>query len=247
MILYFNSEDISMKKNENILKRVEQYKYKRGIYIADTGSSLYKVLRILATLSFIYFMMFNMLYILAELMMIGLGQVNFSDVKDAFIPVAVCTALIIAGYVLNCTRLKLSGCFVSLLPLIFNIIVFYRTVSNASGSGEVVDTTSYILGMPPYFYYRHLIPTVLLFIFMVIMIIVDIRARIKNNKLYDHIMDNLYVQYRSGDKSDMSEAEWQEFLNTYDPSGYKKQFTENTEAAPTEESSADEDATETEE
>lgn len=216
-----------MKKNENILKRVEQYKYKRGISFAETDGKFYKGLRIFATLMFIYFMAFNMLYVLAELMILGMEQVKFDAVKDAFLPIAICTVLIIAGYVLNCTRLRLWGCFVCMPPLIINLIVFFRIVKQATGSSGVVDTTSYILGMPPYFYYRHLIPTVLLLIAVIFMAAVDIRARVKNNKLYNHIMENLYVQYKAGNKSDLSDAEWQEFLDEYDPSGYKKQFTAN--------------------
>ena len=217
-----------MKKNANILKRVEQYKYKRGISYATTDGKLYGAMRVCATLSFIYFMIFNGLYVLAQSMMIGLGQTKFADVRASFVPITVCTALIIAGYVLNCTRLRLWGCFLCIPTLTVNLIVFTRTLLNAS-SGDVVDISNYILGMPPLYYYRHLIPTVLLFIFFVAMLVIDIRARVKTNKLYIHITECLYEQYNSTDRTDLTDEEWEDFINNYSSSGYKNQFEQNTE------------------
>ena len=233
-----------MKKNKNILKRVEQYKYKRGISFADTDSASYKFMRVLATLSFAYLMFFNTMYILGQIFNFVTGQGERVN-KNAFIAITISTAVIIIGYVLNCTRLRLYGSFTMILPAITNFIFFRHAFNPNASSDGVLDTTNFILGMPPRFYVRHFIPVVLLLIAAIVMIIIDIRARVKNNRLYNHIMESLYVQYRSGDKADMSEEEWQEFINSYEPSPYKKQFAENEENSSEEEET--EDTSETEE
>ena len=218
-----------MKKNENILNRLEQYKYKRGISYATTDGKLYKGLRIFTTLSFIYFIIFNLLFLLAELMMISLNNVKFSDVQGIVISVATCTVLIIAGYILNCTKFRLAGAILPLLPLIFNILVFYQAVSNASNTSGVLDTSNYIFNLPPFFYYRHLIPTVLLFVGFAFMAIIDIRARQKTNKLYRHLTESLYLQYKPEERSELTDEDWDNFLNNYNPNRYNRQFTLNEE------------------
>lgn len=217
-----------MKKNANILKRVEQYKYKRGIVITDTNSSLYKAMRILATLSFIYLMAYNLLYISSQGIALGLGWIQMNQ---AFVPIIFCTAFIILGYVLNCTKLKLWGCLVCIPSTIINCVLFWGTFNpNGNSTDNIVDATVPMLfGMPTKFYVRHIIPALLLLIFMVVMVVVDVSARIKNEKLYNHIMENLYVQYQAGKREAMSEEEWTAILNKYDASGYKNQFDENSE------------------
>ena len=181
-----------MKKNQDILDRVEQYKYKRGIQFADKNGRLYGVMKICSLLSFIYFMVFNGLYILAQTMMVSLGQNKFADIKSSFIPITVCTVIIIVAFILSRTKLSFFSSIAIIPPLVINLLVFTRTVASASGSNGVEDISNYILGMPPFYYYRHVIPTALLIIFFAVMAGIEIYAYIKNSKLYNHLAEGGY-------------------------------------------------------
>lgn len=181
-----------MKTNQEILNRVEQYKYKRGIQFADKNGKLYGAMKICSLLSFIYFMIFNGLFILAQTMMVALGQNKFTDIKSSFIPITVCTVIIIAAYILSRTRLSFIGSVAIIPPLVINLLVFTRTVANASNSKNVEDISNYILDMPPFYYYRHVIPTALLIIFFAVMAGIEIYAYIKNSKLYNHLAEGGY-------------------------------------------------------
>lgn len=219
-----------MKKNPNVLKRVEQYKYKRGIHITDTNSTIYTVMRVLTTIAFIFTMFFNGLYTLGQVINFASGDKGSVNMP-AFIAISIGTAVIIIGYVLNCTRLRLWGAFALIIPQITNFIFFHHAFNPNASSDGVVDTTNFILGMPIRFYVRHFIPAAVMLIAAIVMIIIDITARVKNNKIYYHILDDLYSKYKAGSREDMNEAEWQEFLDNYEPSRYQKQFIENEESA----------------
>lgn len=228
MNLIMNCEEFKMKKNPNILKRVEQYKYKRGIHIIDTDSGIYTFMRVLTTIAFIFTMFCNGLYIMGQLINLSSGEKSSINMP-AFIAISIGTAVIIIGYVLNCTRFKLWGALALIIPQITNYIYFHHAFNPNASTDGVVDTTSFILGMPIRFYVRHFIPAVIMLIAAIVMVIIDISARIKNNKIYYHILDDLYSKYKAGSREDMNEAEWEEFLSNYEPSKYQKQFTENEE------------------
>ena len=213
-----------MKKNKNILEKVESYKYKRGISFATAQGTLYKTFKIIATVAFVWFLVFNLLYILSGFL--NLSDVNTNEIKENLISIMCCTALLSFGFILNCTKLHLIGSLIIPLPLIYNILIFYQMISSVSNNSDVIDASNYILNMPPLFYYRHLIPAFLLLICCIVMAIIDIRANIKNNKLYDHIASCLYKEQFSAD-ADLSEEEWSKLIENSDKQNYSQQFSEN--------------------
>lgn len=205
-----------MKMQESVLRRVRMIEEKHGITYAKTDGKLYKALRISYTfLLFSYVVPINLLFIFGMLLT-RLGTDNFKSILNSLITVIVCTVLIIAGYVLSFTRFKLVSGILSVLPEIMLVVVF----------GSIMKDSLGVMGFTPSYFWRHFAPLLILVILMVATTVIAVRARIKTEKQYKKVLDNLYALY-SVNTNDISDEQWEIFLAEYDPTDYKKIFKEN--------------------
>ena len=204
-----------MKMQESVLKRVRMIEEKHGITYAKTDGRLYKALRISYTVLFAYTMCINLLFI-CGMMLTRYGTDNFKSILNTLITVTVCTVLIIAGYVLSFTRFKLAAGILSALPEIMLLVAF----------GSVMRDSLGVLGFAPSYFWRHFAPLLILVILMAATTVIAVRARIKTEKQYKKVLDNLYSIY-SVNTNDISDEQWEIFLAEYDPTDYKKLFKEN--------------------
>ena len=189
-----------MKKNKNMLSYIEKYKSKRGINFATTDGALYHSLRVVFTIGFIYIMIFHLLYLLSA---ITLKADYFASVKTIYITVAVCAAGIVLGYILNSTKFKLAGCLVTFVPLIMNLYIFF----NISVSEKK------FLGTATHFYYRFAFPALVILFAITFMAIIDIRSKIKTDKLYRHLEEELYRQHKDCNLSSLTSEQWEEIID----------------------------------
>lgn len=201
-----------MKMQESILRRVRAVEEKNGIKYAKTDGRLYKTLRVFYIILFAYTTAVNLLYI-AGMTYVYLGTDNFKNVVNSIVTVSICTALIAVGFVLSFFRFKLAAGLISIVPEIFLIPVFGIALSDSLG----------FLGFKASFYWRHFAPLALLVILMIFTTVIAVRARIKTEKQYKKVTDNLYKLYRQNG-NDISDEQWEQFLNNYDPTDYKKLF-----------------------
>ena len=201
-----------MKMQESILRRVRAVEEKNGIKYAKTDGRLYKTLRVFYIILFAYTTAVNLLYI-AGMTYVYLGTDNFKNVVNSIVTVSICTALIAVGFVLSFFRFKLAAGIISIVPEIFLIPVFGIALSDSRG----------FLGFKASFYWRHFAPLALLVILMIFTTVIAVRARIKTEKQYKKVTDNLYKLYRQNG-NDISDEQWEHFLNNYDPTDYKKLF-----------------------
>lgn len=201
-----------MKMQESVLRRVRMIEEKNGIKYAKTDGKLYKTLRVLYIITFAYTMAINLLYIAGMLLVYG-GTDNFKNVVNSLISVCVCTAVIIAGFVLSFFRFKFAAGVMSIAPEIFLIPVF----------GAVMKDDLGFMGFTASFFWRHFAPLALLIILMTATTVIAVRARIKTEKQYKKVTENLYKLYQSTG-GDISDDQWEEFLKEYDPTDYKKLF-----------------------
>ena len=204
-----------MKMQESVLRRVRMVEEKNGIKYAKTDGKLYKTLRVLYTLAFIYTMGINLLFISGMLLIYG-GTDKMAGILNSLISVCVCTVLIIAGYALSFFRFKLAAGIISIISEIVLIPVF----------GAVMRDSLGVFGFAVSFYWRHLIPLIVLIILMTATTLIAVRARLKTEKLYKKVTDNLYEIYQSRGK-ELTDEDWEEFLRNFDPTDYKKLFKEN--------------------
>ena len=56
--------------------------------------------------------------------------------------------------------------------------------------------------------------------------VIALRARLKTEKLYKKVTDNLYEIYHSSGNN-ITDGEWEEFLKNFDPTDYKRLFKES--------------------
>lgn len=144
------------------------------------------------------------------------GTDNFKSILNSLITVIVCTVLIIAGYVLSFTRFKLVSGILSVLPEIMLVVVF----------GSIMKDSLGVMGFTPSYFWRHFAPLLILVILMAATTVIAVRARIKTEKQYKKVLDNLYALY-SVNTNDISDEQWEIFLAEYDPTDYKKIYKES--------------------
>lgn len=202
-----------MKMNESVLKRVRITEEKHGIKYAKTDGPLYRTLRVAYTVLFAYTLGINLLFILGMLLT-HTGTESFNaSLKNSLITVTAASGFIIGGYCLSFSRFKLVAGIVSALPEILLIAVFGRLMEDSLG----------FLGFTASFYWRHAAPLALLVLLISATTFIAVRARLKTEKQYKKVMDNLYSIYSVG-ANDITDEQWNEFLKDYDPTDYKKLF-----------------------
>ena len=201
-----------MKMQESVLRRVRAVEEKNGIKYAKTDGKLYKTLRVFYIIIFAYTMVINLLYISGMALVYG-GTEDFKNVVNSLIAVCVCTALIIAGFVLSFFRFKTAAGIISIASEIFLIPVFGTELRDSLG----------LMGFKTSFYRRLLIPLAVHIVIVAATTVIAVRAKFKTEKLYKRVTDNLYKLYQQNE-NDVSDEQWEEFLRNYDPDDYKKLF-----------------------
>lgn len=157
------------------------------------------------------------------------GIAETGDVFNYVLSVSVCSVLIIAGLVFSNLKFYLTAGLMSVLPSVF-LMPVYAVLLREDFEG--------ILGLKYSFYYKHAVPLFLMVIFMVWLTVIAKRAEIKTDRMYKKVTENLFSMYTvaEGDAENLSEEQWAEFLETYNPDDYKshaviaaKEETEDTE------------------
>ena len=218
-----------MKMQETVLRRVRMVEEKNGIKYAKTDGKLYKVLRVLYIIVFAYTIGINLLFIAGMLLVYG-GTDRFSGIANSLISVCICSAVVIAGFILSFFKFKLAAGIMSIVPEIFLIPVF----------GSVMKDDLGFMGFTVSFFWRHFIPLILLVILMTATTVIAVRARIKTEKQYKRVADNLYRLYQESG-ADITDEQWEDFLKEYDPTDYKKIFKSNEQNAQEEKSETAQD------
>lgn len=197
-----------MKKYDSILKRVAKAEEKLGVSYAKTDGKLYKTLRIFNTVFIGYLLAINLITFLSFFMQKHYSGVEYVSAKSLIL-LYILTALELLGLILNFCKFPIISNAISILPL----PVFTKYFA------DLCESPSGILGYISEFYVRHFISYVLILIFSGIMLFIAIRQRVKTNRLYKKISNNLYENYKNGDGEmlDVSDGDWENFLDSYNP------------------------------
>lgn len=206
-----------MKKYDSILKRVEAYEKKCEITYAKIDGKLFTYLRVLLTLSVIYMFCINMLTSVSLFTKAtALGKYNVMD-KQSLIAMTVIILLSAVFMILTYFKndwIKLVGS-VSLLACNVYLIFPLYNISN-DGLG--------FFRLSPVFYWGHLVPFVLILIFALWMTVIILRQKYMVNFRYNTIINNLYQAYKNDPTTNyltLSEEEWNEFIENYDPTNMR--------------------------
>lgn len=213
-----------MKKNENILLRLHTKEARAGITRTDVDCVLGKICKLVYIISFIYAVAIKFLYSLSTYMqaksvvdrigfenLSALQKSQCNEAKNSIILVAVMTLLLIAGLVTLIKRLYIPTLILNTLPCVLLSIHFAERMSGTIEQFGIFTTYSYY----------HLIPLTLLFVSALIYCIIGLIFTASENKAYTAFVDQLYEQY-SDKFENLSDEEWEAFLDEYDPKTKKK-------------------------
>ena len=153
---------------------------------------------------------------------IVVGRANGWTEKDFtadIIPPVVCLCLMIAGFVLLIKKVHIVSAFFNVLPATVMIFFFRYRLSD-----EFTIDSVY-----PKYYWRHFAPLLLVVVLSVWLVVIAVRANLKFKNQYTRVTENLYNLYKVkvGNGEEVSEDQWDLFLQKYDPFSYKPQFLEN--------------------
>ncbi len=188
---------------DNILARAREKEYKDGIKYNQKDGTFYNICKWIYILAFAFTMVMNLLYISGMIM-------RFEDLKSGMmyylITPAVMTVVLIGCLILskfneNYIVASVFGA-VNLLSAVVLCVIFAYLMKDDVG----------LLGLSASFYWRHLIPLVILAVCSAIMALIVVNSYLKTKKSYNRVLEILYDEYNSfpDDKPD-----WEEFVKNY--------------------------------
>lgn len=206
-----------MKKYDNILKRVEQVEYKLGISYAKTKGKLYKTMWRIDLIGVIYLFIINALVVTSTLMNKAVGAGNNVKFNNLSI-ILICgfTLLPIVGLILSNLHFEIIGSALNIAAVPYFCYIYIKTCISSTGEG--------LFGLIKLFYIRHLPSMVIILITAFIMLFIAVREKIKVNRMYKRIIENLYKNYADKKKSEneeVSDEEWKDFVKHYSPKSMK--------------------------
>lgn len=206
-----------MKMQESILNRVYKMEEKYNIHYAKKDGKAYSYSRVLYFLFGAWAVFFALLVAVGFLMnrtFLQPGDVAYGQYTKWIVACFCISALLIAGIVFNALKMQVF----TFVPTVFSGvygIVFFAKVINPDPDG--------ILGLPFKYYWAHFVPFLALVICSLVMFVIGVRQWAILRKEYKSVSARLYEEF-TVNAEDISDEQWQEFLNNYNPTGYKKQF-----------------------
>ena len=169
-----------MKIDSETVSKVERYEYKRGIKYAKVDGKLFNSLKVLYTITFAYNNLINLLFILGWLLMSGTE--SFKYITESLYIIIGCTVINVIGFIFICTKIKIAGIITSIIPLGFSLLTFARLLEDATIR----------FGYKISFYWRHLAPITLMSFFLIFMLIIIIREKVKFKSTLKKIEEIIY-------------------------------------------------------
>ncbi len=193
---------MKMKKYSGVLKKVREIEEKRGIEYPRTDGKLYKGIKIAHIISGAWALVMNVFFLLSLWIKFS-GEEKMAELEGLILTISICSFGLILGFVLTNFKINIVGSAVSLMSSVLLIITYGRELSDVLG----------FWGFKSIFYWRHLIPLILVAITIIWLCVIAVRAKMKTDKLYKKVTEGLYEEFKSN--SENTDDEWDEFLKNY--------------------------------
>ncbi|MBQ5911266.1 MAG: hypothetical protein IIW94_04595 [Clostridia bacterium] len=198
-----------MKLYKSVLKKTEEYNYKKGITRITTDCSAYKACKVLYYLSFIWFMVFHGLYILSNTTAFFFYEAAAKNIhKELFITSIIVLIFMVAGIVFVKKKWHIPAFAVTLVSGVAQI-----TVLNGNDNVSLAFLEHGFLSNK-FFWYHHA-PIILLNLFVLIQFAIGIIAKIQLKRDYNRTLANMFAAY-SENNPNVSDAEWTAHLEELD-------------------------------
>lgn len=205
-----------MKKNQKILNRIEFLGNKYKNEPARTDGKLFKSLKVFYIISFAYYSFISLMVSLLMILHLTDSEGISKEVLKNYLSyegtTCVFFVITIIAFILFCIKFKLTG-------LIMNIVAQPVFVILEASFFKGNDFSR--LNLHADFYWKHFIPALLIFAVSVFLAVIVIRERLYISREYKKITERAYGEFKRGNDT-LSEEEWNEFLENYDPQSQSK-------------------------
>ncbi len=201
-----------MKFEANILQKVRDIEYKRGITYQRVEGRAYKTSKLLYVSALSFTLAIH--FILAVWFLIAGSRAG--DNSNLIILASVSGALLVLGLIFSNIKLYLP-CFIINLTTSLLLIVSYARIF------EVIRFMEY----GAKFYWCHLLPLSIIIICNIIMLCIALNEKRRTKQMYNKVLNGLYEKYKKL-SDEVSNEEWQDFLKNYE-SEIKKNKRKNNE------------------
>ena len=164
-----------------------------------------KFLFVITSVVWCYAFFMTMMFLLGMLGEFKFGGFDFNLYKNSYFSVLIGAVFMIAGAVLHTLKKDIIASILTIVSQPIMLFAYSYLMKDAAGQLSFS------------FYWRHAIPAAVLVLFCVIILAVIINGIVKDNKLYNKLLDGIYKQYGSQNGEKINEEQWQEFLSNYNP------------------------------
>ena len=198
-----------MKLYKSVLKKTEEYNYKKGISRISIQSNGYKTCKVLYYLSFIWFMIFHGLYILSNTTAFFFYEAAAKNIHmELFVTsIVVFVAMIVA----NISVKKNWHIPAFVLTLVSGIAQI--TVLNGNDNISLAFLEHGFMSNK-FFWYHHA-PIILLSFFTLLMLVIGVTAKVLAKKDYNRTLASMFETY-SETHENVSDEEWNAYLEELD-------------------------------
>ena len=199
-----------MKYYKSVLKKVEKINYKKGITRLTEESSSYKTTRRFYTLAFIWFMIFQCLYIASNTTVYFV----YSEENVGAINMPLYITSIVAFFAMIAARV--------VLRFKLQVVTFVITVAAGLAQIDKVETVELFqletiersVLVTKYFWFHHA-PIYLMMFFSLILLVMGIKRRVEQKKDYTSALNGMFESY-SLEHPEASNADWTNYLEELD-------------------------------
>lgn len=196
------------KYNKNILEHVNRSYNRKNAYPADPngfGSTFAK--RIILIVS-IYVTLINSIIVVFGSITINQALERQTKMINFYTTVGIFTGILIIANVLILFSKYLLAAIGDALGIVSSVMLAITFFVNYKDENTTVSLGKYLA--------CNAIPYLIVFIIFVVMLIITVRYMIVQRKAYNLLTESLYKQYSSR-FDNLTDNEWEEFMNTYEP------------------------------
>ena len=220
-----------MKYNENVLSKTRQALFKSGVHYASTDESLYKTLKIIYLIFFVWAFFINLTHIASYILKIDGNGGHYiiedsilADMKNSIIFTVIFTLCLLATYIFAVMLKHIASVSLGVVSCVLMIFHFKNIYADSLLTNGIKSS----------FYTRHLIPLIALLALAVWMGYIGIKQNVIEKRAYTKFVDGLYEQYKqrqarlsediNGQTAfvSLSDEEWKNYINEFADSEQKE-------------------------
>lgn len=199
------------RKNANILAHVHTVQERCGIHYPAPDSRITKTLMRTFLFCALLVTVINLIFIIGSSLVVKSAQTSsvVTQLYNTITTVAVFTLLPLTSFFLIKSKRLIPAIIAAVLNTVcgvFLLVFFYSELKDGQD----------LLGLTAIYVFRHAIPLIAMLISGNWAAILIARFNVFENRAYNKMIDTLYRLY-SSKYTELSDTQWQEFLDTYQP------------------------------